>query len=316
MAWKDEIVEALKALGGKAKYEDIYAYIEKNTARELTAQWKASVRNAMETYSSDSYNFNNKEDLFFSVGGIGNGVWGLRNFSEVTAQISRGINKGKQLLPHRYADDKYVVSETRFEEDYIRVDNMDEAINLIKDGYKLRMFAPELTEGARLISPGSIEINLPEAKKQPIKDQLRKLAKLTTLDAVGEAPIRKEQALLRALLLQGRDTANCTICGELFPRDLLVAAHIKKRSACDEDEKSDFDAIVTLMCKLGCDDLYEKGYIYVQNGKVHKRKKTGITPYLKEYISKLEGNAVSDWEESADYYAWHMDNVAKVSSTS
>lgn len=316
MAWKDEIVEALKALGGKARYEDIYAYIEKNTSRELTPQWKASVRNAMETFSSDSYNFNNKEDLFFSVGGIGNGNWGLRNFSELTAEVSRGKNKGKQLLPHRYADDKYVVSETRFEEDYIRVDSLDEAINLVNDGYKLRMYAPDLKEGARLISPNSIKINLPESKTQPIKYQLAKVSELSTLDALGEAPIRKEQALLRAYLLKGRETANCTICGELFPKDFLVAAHIKKRSACELEEKTDFDAIATLMCKLGCDDLYEKGYIYVREGKVVKKTRTVVTPSLEEYMTKLEGNVVPEWGKSADYYTWHMENVANVSSSS
>lgn len=35
MTWKDEVVEALEALGGKATYSYLYDYIKKTTSRQL-----------------------------------------------------------------------------------------------------------------------------------------------------------------------------------------------------------------------------------------------------------------------------------------
>jgi len=81
MTWKDEVVEALEALGGKATYSYLYDYIKKTTSRQLKKDWASSVRNAIETHSSDSDIFKGKEDLFYSVNGKGSrpAVWGLRS---------------------------------------------------------------------------------------------------------------------------------------------------------------------------------------------------------------------------------------------
>jgi hypothetical protein len=83
MTWKDEVVAALEALGGKATYSDLYDYIKKTTSRQLKEHWTSSVRNAIEIHSSDSDIFQGKEDLFYSVNGRGSrpAVWGLRSMS-------------------------------------------------------------------------------------------------------------------------------------------------------------------------------------------------------------------------------------------
>lgn len=77
MGWIDEIIEAFNALGGEAKYSQLYHYIENNTHRELTDEWKASVRNRIESHSSDSDNYKYSNPNYFYK--IGRGHWGLRS---------------------------------------------------------------------------------------------------------------------------------------------------------------------------------------------------------------------------------------------
>ena len=55
---------------------------------------------------------------------------------------------------------------------------------------------------------------------------------------------------------------NCAICHRTFPVDLMVAAHIKPRSKCSTSERKNPN-IVMPVCKVGCDDFFEKGYIKV-----------------------------------------------------
>ena len=71
-------VEALKNLGGKASYSQIYEEFERLTNTVLTPGRKAGIRKNIEDHSSDSMNYKGKEDIFYSVGGIGSGEWGLR----------------------------------------------------------------------------------------------------------------------------------------------------------------------------------------------------------------------------------------------
>lgn len=62
----------------------------------------------------------------------------------------------------------------------------------------------------------------------------------------------------------------CGICNKEYPINLLITAHIKKQTHCTFEEKLDYKNIVMPMCKMGCDDLYEKGYIFIRDGKVMK----------------------------------------------
>lgn len=63
------------------------------------------------------------------------------------------------------------------------------------------------------------------------------------------------------------------------------------------------------MCKLGCDDLFERKYVYVANGKVEGHYKTTLTPHLKDAIKAIEGNSVMNWDESKKYYKWHAEQA-------
>ena len=52
-----------------------YKEYEKVSGINLTSGRKPGIRKNIEDHSSDSMNYKGKEDLFYSVDGIGNGTW-------------------------------------------------------------------------------------------------------------------------------------------------------------------------------------------------------------------------------------------------
>ncbi len=87
-----------------------------------------------------------------------------------------------------------------------------------------------------------------------------------------------------------------------------MAAHIKRRAACTLDEKKDTGAIVMPMCSLGCDDLYERGYVAVKDGRVALLGKKPTTPALADYVSAIEGNKCTHWRTGTmPYFQWHYE---------
>jgi len=87
----------------------------------------------------------------------------------------------------------------------------------------------------------------------------------TALDVEVQTQARTEQNRLRRSLFTSKKS-KCGICNREFPIKFLVAAHIKKRAFCTDDEKRDIENIVMPMCIFGCDALFEKGVIGVQDG--------------------------------------------------
>jgi len=101
--WRDEIIRALTQLGGEAALDEIYTKVKGNTDKEIPTTFRAVIRNALEVNSSDSENFSDKEDVFYSVHGKGKGVWGIRNFKVTednmdTTQDDGGFSEGRQNL--------------------------------------------------------------------------------------------------------------------------------------------------------------------------------------------------------------------------
>jgi hypothetical protein len=86
-SWKDEVVNTLAALGGKASLQDIYDYIENNTSRKLPETWRSAVRKTLQEYSSDTDSYKEgREDLFKH---LEKGVWALRNADGSTSFESK-----------------------------------------------------------------------------------------------------------------------------------------------------------------------------------------------------------------------------------
>jgi hypothetical protein len=126
------------------------------------------------------------------------------------------------------------------------------------------------------------------------------------LDAKGLVNVRKEQSFLRANIFKGSAEYKCGICDRLFPINLLVAAHIKKRSECSSEERRDYKNIVMPMCKFGCDDLFEKGYIGVVNGNIQVNTSMRFTTDMQESVLKLHDKQCSHWnQKTKQYFLWH-----------
>lgn len=64
LPWKDEVKQAFIALGGTASLEQIYGYIKQNSARNLTKEWRGTVRKAIYYYCNDRDLFLGKENLY------------------------------------------------------------------------------------------------------------------------------------------------------------------------------------------------------------------------------------------------------------
>jgi len=81
--WKQDIIIALEQLKGKGSLDDIYDRVKSIRNEKLPKSWHAIIRGTIETHSSDSEAYTKREDLFYSVDGIGSGNWGLRSHKKI-----------------------------------------------------------------------------------------------------------------------------------------------------------------------------------------------------------------------------------------
>lgn len=76
--WIQDITKAFEQYGGVASLPDIYKLTALLRTEPLPRNHRAIIRREIENHSSDSKVFKNKEDLFYTVYGLGKGIWGLR----------------------------------------------------------------------------------------------------------------------------------------------------------------------------------------------------------------------------------------------
>ncbi len=54
------------------------------------------------------------------------------------------------------------------------------------------------------------------------------------------------------------------------------------------------------LCKFGCDELFENGYISVQNGSLVSLQKTHSSEELENHISRIVGNMRRNFNENSE----------------
>lgn len=79
--WKEDVERALESIGGIGSLAEIYDAIRRIRSNPFPPSWRAIVRRELEYNSSDSQSYKHKTDIFYSVRGIGLGVWGLRRLA-------------------------------------------------------------------------------------------------------------------------------------------------------------------------------------------------------------------------------------------
>jgi len=155
------------------------------------------------------------------------------------------------------------------------------------------------------------DVYYPEVTKNEFDDALKVLADHLGGDKQVLTAARTEQNYLRRYLFKNKHHAICGICGRELPVTFLTAAHIKKRSRCTLEERRDVTSIVMPMCRLGCDELFEQGYICVDNrGCILITDLPGLPIAITEYFQLLKGRQCSHWSPSSKkYFEWHKDNA-------
>jgi hypothetical protein len=86
--WIEDVEEALPRLGGQGRLADIYAEVKAMRTNQLPRTWQAIVRREIEYDSTDSEAYDNGPDVFYSVDGIGGGVWGLRSVASAAVRTT------------------------------------------------------------------------------------------------------------------------------------------------------------------------------------------------------------------------------------
>ena len=145
-------------------------------------------------------------------------------------------------------------------------------------------------------------VEWPEAP-EVVEDALRNLD--GDLERRAEGWQRAEQSALREALLHGAPNGQCALCGRVMDVRLLVAAHIKKRSHCTDAEKRDLRNIAMLNCRFGCDELFERGFISINDDWTVASKPSVTDKTVTEYIRERLREKITPRPGSTKYFEWH-----------
>lgn len=117
---------------------------------------------------------------------------------------------------------------------------------------------------------------------------------------------RPEHSQLVDVLKKGRRIVPCALCGRALPAGLLVTAHIKRRADCSDTERVN-PHVVMPACALGCDSLYERGFIVVNDaGRILRGPRGMEAPDLMPTLDAVIGRTVLNFSDrNAKFFAAH-----------
>jgi hypothetical protein len=137
------------------------------------------------------------------------------------------------------------------------------------------------------------------------------LSALASTDRPSAGASRVEQRLLRKALMRGQESAQCSLCASTLPGSLLVAAHVKPRRLCSDSERRDA-GVVMLACRLGCDALFEDGYVWVDRHGIIRSGTRLDDLGLDSVMDRIVGRrCLASGPRSGAYFAWHQRHVAR-----
>lgn len=150
----------------------------------------------------------------------------------------------------------------------------------------------------------AVDFPILDESESRYEDFRRKLTKLLHegTDQDLESKGRREHAILRDWLKSGKTQEQCAICSKTYGIEALVAAHKKDRSVCTESERLD-PHIVMLVCNFGCDYLYGRRLVYIEDGKVKISETVSGSTEEFNAARALDGNSVPEqWLEGNQGY--------------
>lgn len=193
--------------------------------------------------------------------------------------------------------------------------DLNQAINDLKSDEQDFSFIIELLENTSDDYDETLVESLYEVGKSQDKDfeehyKLRLREIKDTDGQTNQTQSRKEQGILRGILFKGVSEAKCAICHRTLPTDIMVAAHIKPRSKCSTQERKNPNVVMPV-CKVGCDDFFEKGYLLVdKEGVVQINEKMNCSPELQTILNSLTGNLCTHFNnETEDFFSYKRNSL-------
>jgi hypothetical protein len=191
----------------------------------------------------------------------------------------------------------------------------DAAARLIQAGQQLFVVDDyefeKLIEKARPARLSTVLAGQPTEWFRPVRNDkafIRSCNIAGPLDREYTARGRVEQAYLRSKLFNRAVKAKCALCGDVFPTDLLIAAHIKPRSECALSERRDASHVVFPLCLLGCDSLYERGFVSVGPEGRAVTSSRDLPSSVRNHLKRISGRKCLSWKKnSSAYFLWHHD---------
>jgi len=199
----------------------------------------------------------------------------------------------------------------------IRLDTLDWFPEFFKYmgsfGRGLSPLPPQWVRRLESILPGKVATSLqlpsPARPTSPSSGPSPDWGAMGSLEAERVVATRTEQRAIRQFLLKGKSTGLCVICGSSFPPELLVASHIKPRALCTDAEKRDVENNTALMCTLGCDALFERGFIGVHAGKVIAGPTVSALKVVRSAVARLIGLPCPVYSpRSAKYFRYRVEH--------
>ena len=192
---------------------------------------------------------------------------------------------------------------------------LDQAIEHLKSDEQDFSFIIELLENTSDDYGETLVQSLYEVGESEDKDfgehyKLRLQEIKDTDGQTNQTQSRKEQGSLRGILFKGASEAKCAICHRTFPTDIMVAAHIKPRSKCSTQERKNPNVVMPV-CKVGCDDFFEKGYLLVdKEGVVRLNEKMNCSVELQTILNSLNGNQCTHFNnETENFFSYKRNSL-------
>ena len=193
--------------------------------------------------------------------------------------------------------------------------DLNQAISDLKSDEQDFIFIIKLLENTSADYGETLVESLYEVGKSQDKDfeehyKLRLKEIKDTDGQTNQTHSRKEQGILRGILFKGVSEARCAICLRTFPTDIMVAAHIKPRSKCNTQERKNPNVVMPV-CKVGCDDFFEKGYLIVdKRGVVRLNEKMTSSIELQTILNSLTGNLCTHFNnETEDFFSYKLNSL-------
>lgn len=185
--------------------------------------------------------------------------------------------------------------------------DLHQAIQVLKSdeqdfSYIIQLLERTYADYDEMLSGSIYEVGKSKDKDFDKHFKLR-LQEMNDTDGISnKAHARKEQAALRGILFKSELEATCAICLRAFPTEIMVAGHIKPRSKCSTKERLDPNVVMPV-CKVGCDDFFEKGYIIVdQSGVVQSNEEKFYSKELQGIVNSLAGNICPYFKAETESY--------------